>query len=453
LVSRSSLIVSPLKAALCRFFAFAAAACIFAADCSFAAEVFIDVKRKRGALIWIGVPAFSFKPSSDSTKKTRALGKKAKNILRFDLAFSGYFHTITDEDVLSGIEEKERATGEIDWDAWKELGLHSLVKGEYHLNSDGEIVIAAWLYDVERMEQIIGIRYTGSEKLFRKMIHRFANRVIYRFTGEPGVAETRLAFISRAERRKELFTSDYDGFNPKRITNDRSVVLSPAWSPDGKQILYTTYRTGQPHIYSTDIDTGLSHAVSVRKGLNSAPAWSPDGKRIAFTLSTRGNSDIYLIDANGRGLRRLTYRSSIETSPSWSPDGKKIVYVSDFPGTPQLYIMDVADGKPKRFTFNGSYNADPAWSPKGDKIAYAGLVDESFNIMIKGVKGRLEKQLTLYAGGNEHPSWSPDGRNIAFASTRKGGSQIFIMNENGENQIQITNMRGGAYSPSWSPPL
>lgn len=452
MVLRSSPTVRPLKAAQ-NILAFALAFCIFMADFSFSAEVFIDVKRRKGTLIWIGVPEFSFKPSSASASKTGALGKRAQNILMFDLAFSGYFHTLTDKNLLDSIEEKERATGQTDWEGWKELGLHSLIKGEYHLNSDGEIVIKAWLYDVERREQIVGIKYTGSEKLFRKMIHRFANRVIYRFTGEQGVAETRLAFISRVKRRKELFVSDYDGFNPKQITKDNSVVLSPSWAPSGKQILYTTYRTGKPHIYSTEVETGLSKIVSGRKGLNSAPALSPDGKWMAFTLSTNGNSDIYLVSASGRGLRRLTYRSSIETSPSWSPDGKKIVYVSDFPGTPQLYIMDVEEGKPRRFTFNGNYNADPAWSPKGDKIAYAGLVDESFNVMIKSVKGRLEKQLTLYAGGNEHPSWSPDGRNIAFASTRKGVSQIFIMNENGENQIQITNMNGGAYSPSWSPPL
>lgn len=416
-----------------------------------AVEVFIDVTRKRGALIRIAVPEPVFKQSAGRKAEVEPFGKAARDILEFDLGFSGYFDVIKNRELLKDIEEKERATGKTEWQDWKDLGAQAIITGTYYVNKKGEIVLETHLYDVERREQIVGTRYTGPDSVFRKMVHRFSDQVVYRFTGEAGITETRLSFVSRVKGHKELFISDYDGYRIKQVTNENSIVLSPSWSPRGTQLLFTTYRNNNPDVYVMNLKTGKKRPISRRIGLNSSAVWSPDGKRIALTMSLRGNSDIYTVNADGKDLLRITWTNSIETSPSYSPDGKKIVYISDFPGTPQLYIMD-ADGKNKRrLTYNGTYNVDPAWSPRGDKIAYAGIAAEKFNIIVKSLRDGSEKQLTIFQGSNEHPTWSPDGRNIAFTSTRTGSKQIYIMNENGENQTRITSMPGGASSPAWSP--
>ncbi|GMT42927.1 MAG: protein TolB [bacterium] len=433
-----------------RILAIGLAAYFFSVTCLFAVEVYIDVERKRGGLTKIAVSEFFFSPSPAMEKPNEPLGKRARDILEFDLMFSGYFRLVTEEYASNGAGGNENSAAAIDWEGLKELEADAFIKGLYQVDHDGGIIIEAWLYDVETGGLIIGMRYTGERKLFRKMVHRFADEVVYRLSGEPGIAETRLAFISRVKGRKELFICDYEGFGLEQVTSYRSIVLSPEWSPSGESILFTSYRNGNPDIFSLDLQSGTTSVISQRKGLNSSAAWSPDGKKIALTISVKGNSDIYIVNADGRRLRRLTFASSIETSPTFSPDGKRIAYTSDFPGTPQIYIMDANGRRPKRFTFSGNYNAEPAWSPKGDKIAYVGLNDENFNIFVKNVGGRSEKQLTAYMGTNEQPSWSPDGRNIAFSSTRSGTRQIYIMNENGEHQMRVTNLKGGGYSPSWS---
>ena len=429
-----------------------AAILVIASFAAQAAEVFIDVTRKRGVLVRIAAPDFIFKPSPAQKKKNKStIGITAAKIMEFDLGFSGYFDVIKNRELMADIAEKERKTGKIDWQGWKDIGAHALIAGSYSIDKNGDIVTEIRLYDVERKEQIVGTRYTGPPSVFRKMAHRFADQVVYRFTGEAGIAETRIAYISKVGGHKEIFVSDYDGRNAKQVTKDASIVLSPDWSPKGTKLIFTTYRNKNPDVYIMDLKTGKGTPVSRGKALDSSATWSPDGKWVTFTKSSRGNSDIYRVKADGTGLERLTWTNSIETSPSYSPDGKRIVYISDFPGNPQLYIMDANGKNKKRFTYNGTYNADPAWSPDGESIAYATIADNKFNIIVKKIRTGDEKQLTLFSGTNEYPTWSPDGRHIAFTSSRSGRKEIYIMNRNGENQTRISLIPGGASSPAWSP--
>lgn len=427
----------------------AAALCLCAAAAG-AAEVFIDISRKRSEHIKLAVPEFWFKPNKLKAADDGQAGKTAKETLDFDLVFSGYFSILQDEKIFAEIKEMEKdATA---WNLWNDAGVNALAKGVYYAIPGGQMAVECRLYDVDRQEQLAGTRYTGTNNIFRKMVHKFADQVIYRFTGEAGVADSRIVFAGRVGGNKELFLMDYDGQNVKQITNIKSIILSPEWSPFGTRLLFTSFHNRWPAAFTLDLRSGAVKPLVASPGkTQSAAVYSPDGKRIAYTMTVDGNSDIYTISTDGSGLTRLTHSESIETSPSWSPDGKQIAYVSDIPGRPHIYIMNADGTNPRRFTFNGDYNADPAWSPKGDRIAYASMMDWTFNIVVKNLDGSLEKQVTADNGKNESPSWSADGRHLVFSSTRSGERQIYIMNASGENQIQVTNMPGGAYAPSWSP--
>ncbi|MBI5636657.1 MAG: Tol-Pal system beta propeller repeat protein TolB [Nitrospinae bacterium] len=417
-----------------------------------AAEVFIDVSRQRTAQITMAVPRFNMKEAKENQKEDSAFADLGQKTMEFDLLFSGYFSMLTDRAVLGEIESKTADARHVPWDIWKEAKVNALVRADYYALPDDQAALEAYLFDVDRHEQLAGIRYTGPRGIFRKMTHKFADEVVYRFSGAAGVADSRIAFTSKVKGHKELFIMDYDGYNQQQITKVNSIIISPDWAPSGGKLLFTSFHMKRPAIYMLDLHSGKITAIGSNTGQSqSAPAWSPDGKTIAFTQALNGNSDIYTINADGTGLRRLTDADSIETSPTWSPDGKKIAFVSDSAGTPQIYIMN-ADGSGKeRFTFNGDYNADPAWSPRGDKIAFTSMLDTRFNIVVKSLDGLVEKQLTADMGRNDSPSWSADGRHLAFTSTRTGTSQIYIMNANGNNQMQLTNMPDGASGCSWGP--
>ncbi len=421
-------------------------------DIARAAEVFIDISRQRTAQIIMAVPRFNMKEAKENLKEDVNLAEDGQKAMEFDLLFSGYFSMLTDNAVLGEIESKTADARHVPWDLWKEAKVNTLVKADYYALPEGQIALETFLFDVDRHEQLAGIRYTGQRGIFRKMTHKFADEVVYRFSGAAGIADSRIAFTSKVKGNKELFVMDYDGHNQQQITKVNSIIMSPEWAPTGDKLLFVSFHMKRPAIYVLDLHNGKITALGGKTGQSqSAPAWSPDGKTIAFTQALDGNSDIYTINVDGTNLRRLTNTDSIETSPTWSPDGKKIAFVSDSAGSPQIYIMN-ADGSGKeRFTFNGDYNADPAWSPRGDKIAFTSMLDTRFNIVVKSLDGLVEKQLTADMGRNDSPSWSADGRHLAFTSTRNGTKQIYIMNANGNNQIQLTNLPNGASGCSWGP--
>ena len=417
-----------------------------------AAEVFIDVSRQRTAQIVMAVPRFNLKETKENQKEDADLAEAGQKTMEFDLLFSGYFSMLTDRAILGEIESKTTEARRVPWDIWKEAKVNALVKADYHALPDGQAALEAYLFDVDRHEQLAGVRYTGQKGIFRKMTHKFADEVVYRFSGALGIADSRIAFTSKVKGNKELFIMDYDGHNLQQVTKVNSIIMSPEWAPTGDKLLFVSFHVKRPAIYILDLRSGKITALGNKTGQSqSAPAWSPDGKTIAFTQATDGNSDIYTVNVDGTNLKRLTNTDSIETSPTWSPDGKKIAFVSDSAGSPQIYIMN-ADGSGKeRFTFNGDYNADPAWSPRGDKIAFTSMLDTRFNIVVKSLDGLVEKQLTADMGRNDSPSWSADGRHLAFTSTRDGTKQVYIMNANGNNQIQLTNLPNGASGCSWGP--
>jgi len=315
----------------------------------------------------------------------------------------------------------------------------------------GQVRLNGEVRDLPARRPILSREYRGAAKDWRSVVHRFADDVVLQFTGEPGVAQTRIAFSVQNGRNKELCVMDYDGAGLRALTADQSIAMSPGWSPDGSLILYTSYRGGTgPRVYVVPAYGGKSHLVSGRPGLNTSAAYSPDGREIALTLSEDGNSEIYLVDARGAAPRRLTNHRSIDTSPSWSPTGREIAFTSDRGGSPQVYVMDRDGGNLRRLTYEVNYTDSPSWSPRGDRIAFVARAGAGFDVYTAMADGSGAQRIAT-GGSNENPRWSPDGRHLVFASNRDGAFGLWV------SDLDNTPLRkldvGGriALSPAWSP--
>jgi TolB protein len=314
-----------------------------------------------------------------------------------------------------------------------------------------DIVLSGRLYDAPTGRRLASKEYFGNEETFRRMIHTFADEIVSQFTGEKGIARSRIAYVSDQTRSKELYVMEYDGQNPLKVTADRSICLSPAWNPDGKILAYVSYRDKNPDLFALDMDTGKRWKMSGSVGLNISPAWSPNGKRIALALSKDGTAEIYTMGKSGDDLERLTYGASDNVSPSWAPNGREIVFTSGRAGTPQLYVMSYDGADVRRITFEGNYNASPNWSPRGDRIVFATQVRGLFKIATAAPDGSAFRILTNGPGSDENPSWSPSGRQIVFSSNREGKSNLYIMNADGTGLERITKNDANYTSPAWSP--
>jgi TolB protein len=413
-----------------------------------AADVYLSISRGGGQRLRLAIP--DFVRAEGGTTAEGGLGREMAGTLANDLRPYRFFELIENQKFLQEASLADAQTGDIAFRAWAEVGAQALVKGTY--SQDGrDLIVECRVFDVAGERMITGKRYRGPADAVGSMMHRCADEIMIRFTGEPGIAQTKIAFISRQNGNKELFVMDQDGSNVRKLTSDRSIILSPAWSPDSREIAVTSYRDRNPDVIAVNLNGNGRRPLSQQPGLNSAPAWSPDGSRLALTLSKDGNPEIYTMSRNGTDLRRLTNHPAIDTSPTWSPTGRQIAFVSDRSGSPQIYIMDAEGSNVRRLTYQGNYNDRPSWSPRGDRLAFVSLEGSRFDVNVISVDGSGLQRLTMGNGSNESPSWSPDGRFLVFSSTRSGVPQLYRMYDDGSGQQQLTFIDGGALSPVWSP--
>jgi len=362
--------------------------------------------------------------------------QKIGQAVRNDLLFTHFFDLI----------EGERFTS--DYKQWKNIGAQALVSSEVGIKKEN-LVLKGKLIDLETEEEIFVKVYETKKEHWCNLAHRFSDDIVFRFTGEKGIAQSKIVFVNDATGNKEVYLIDYNGENLQKLTNEKSLVLLPRWEPTGKNIIYTSYRNGNPDLYQLHLNEGKKKPLLQYQGLNLGGSFSPDGKYLIVTLTKDGNPEIYLLDLEKNLTRRLTHSKSVEIAPHFSPQGKEIVFVSDRLGNPQVYIMDIEGLNLRRITESG-YCDSPVWSPRGDLLAYVKRENENFQISIFALKERKERQLTFF-GSNENPTFSPDGRWIVFVSNRNGKYELYRMRIDGSSQHRLVDLPGECRTPAWSP--
>jgi len=409
-----------------------------------AADVYLEATRPDFQKIPIGILGFH-----DGALPSRP-GKEAADVLGADLRRSQVF-AVAEASKLGIALNGTSGPAKHKLKQAVESGVKGLVWGTIGTR-DLDYLLDRFIYDGGD-ETGASRRLVGSTALLRQMTHRLADELVARYTGEPGIARTRIAYVSEQKGARELYVMDYDGHAPRQITYDGFLNLAPQWSPDRKFLVFTSYqsRTRQ-NIEIVDLSTGKRSPLVSLAGLNITPALSPDGTKLAFATSQDGNSEIYTMDMQTKALQRLTVHSAGDLSPSWAPTGKEIAFTSDRGGGPQVYLMSSDGSNVRRLTFDGDYNAAPAWSSRGNWIAYVCRSEQrQYKICLVSPDGQKRAQLTSGASIDDSPSWSPDGRHLAFSSTSGGKTQLFMINSDGKEMEQLTSRGTHNSMPAWSP--
>ncbi len=402
-----------------------------------AERVYLDITAQDVRKVVVAVPWFAGAQVSGGDAEE---GKAMAELLSRALEFHGFIQ-ILDPQQYGGRSDAE----------WRTLGADYVVTGSYERTDTG-MLIEGRLLDVSEDRMITGRRYRGSNRQRDDMVLRLCDALIEEFTGVSGISRSKIAFVSDATGKKELYVSDVMGLKNRQITRHNHLVVSPRFTPDGNYLAYSSYHSGNQNLYITDLrQNKTTKAISRRKGMNLAPAWSPDGKKMVATLSKDGSPDLYLLDREGKILKRLTAQSGINVSPSWSPDGKSLAFVSDRSGSPHIYIMNMKTRRDKRITFEGSENTEPTWSPDGKLLAFTSLRGGEYHIYtVDPQDSSTTQQVTSSWGEYESPTWSPDGRQIAFSRRRNSTQQICAVTKDGKNLRVLFNHKGNQSYPQWS---
>lgn len=376
-------------------------------------------------------------------------GIKAQQILREALDFTGYLKVIDPNAYLASPALTGIELGQIRFKDWTGIGADLLTTGGIE-EKDGQVTLQLRLFDTFNTKLLVGKIYTGPSDQIRRMIHMFCSEIAYILTGNSGLFNSKIAFVSTVDGNKEIFSCEFDGHNPVQLTHHKNISLSPALSSDGQWLAYVSYAKGKPDIYIQNILEKRGAIVNL-EGSNLSPDWMPGKLNLVAALSFSGDQEIYLLTIKGEIIKRITRSGGIDVSPKFSSDGRKIAFTSNRGGTPQIYVKDLATDDEKRITFNGRYNTSPAWSPDGKKIAYVGIEKNQIDIFVINVESGLPVQLTMNQKDNENPSWSPDGSMIVFTSTREGGlSRLFVMTAAGTDQRRLLTLTGKQSQPYWS---
>jgi TolB protein len=390
---------------------------------------------------------------------TAAAAKTIGQVLWDDLDFEREFYMIP-RDTYASIPPARSVT-DVPFDRWRELGADALVIGTVQKAANG-IRVEVRLFSIQSQQSVFAREYTGAASNPRFYAHTISDEIHQHQRALRGVARTKLTFSSDRDRErvartvenrqvKEIYISDYDGANQRRVTVNRTLNIMPRWAPDGRAIAYTSYRRGFPDIFISLIYEGTMQNPTGGRSQNWLAAWSPDGTQLAFTSNRdgEGNPELYVMNRNGSNVRRITNNPAIDTTPTWSPTARQIAFTSDRSGTPQVYVMD-ADGLNVRRISTDSYCDRATWSPAPfNEVAFVCRTGPGYDIKIYDFASGEIRQITYGEGSNESPAYSPNGKHLAFTSTRSGRTQVYTIGRDGKGLRQVTTV-GNNFTPDWS---
>ena len=244
----------------------------------------------------------------------------------------------------------------------------------------------------------------------------------------------------------DLFVIAADGTGEMQLTHTPDNEGALAWTPDGKQILFSVSADDTSRLYA--IDPAGRNQREIASVPGRAPTLSPDGKRLLYAAGTWTATRLTVSAPDGSNPQQVTDGSSFAWNSHWSPDGKRIAFTGRDPnGRAAVFVMNANGSEPRqitRLTPEQGRAQWPVWSPDGRRLAIQANSNEpkshSCHVWIVDLSTGEARKLAAHDQPylDETPAWFPDGQRIAFQSDRTGRMEVWVMNADGSGQRQVT---------------
>jgi Tol biopolymer transport system component/predicted Ser/Thr protein kinase len=274
----------------------------------------------------------------------------------------------------------------------------------------------------------------------------------------------RLAVDASWAGPRRIWVLDREGHNPQQITTDTSEEpdhIGPAWSPDGKKIVFQNIVRTQFNVRVVNLDSKQMNWITNDFRINIRPTWSPAGRFIYFSSDRSGGINIWRVPVTRDGavggvLQQLTTGAGQDVEVAVSPKAKSLAYASlrqnadvwRLPVSPQTGLPT---GAPEAVISTTREDSRGAWSPDGTLIAFNSDRAADMSIWLYSLEDSSTRQLTTGPGGDFQPNWSPDQTKIAFFSSRSGSPNIWEVEVASGSVRRLTSNSGVNVNPFYSP--
>jgi len=376
-------------------------------------------------------------------------GAELQNLIVENLRILPFIQLVKSSAVLGGTLLPGADMPGLDVKRFQLAGAAVLITANWPAGDVPGKVVEMRIFDTHTGQRLFAAKYPDTRReVLPEVADRFCAGLLETLIGNGDFFRSTLAFIIKSGRNKaDVWAMRPTGRGLRQITNLPGEALSPAWSMDGRFVVFSHIDDRSHALGVWDRNSGKVQRIRFPGNTVVGPAFTP-GNKVAVALSQGQNPDIYQLSHSFRVERTLEADNSINVSPSFDSSGTKMAFTSSRMGGPQIFLKDLSSGTVTRVSREGSYNTEPSLSRDGTVLAFTRLTDAGQRIFVQDLRTGEERQITFGPGSDEQPAFAPDGYFIAFSSSRGGPRRLYLTTRHGGNPVLLYS-GGDASFPRW----